>query len=65
LERRSAFSHLKSQISDLKVRCESISKQLFGWIESLKKGEVKGQRYLTPWLRDKYQRDKDAQVFPE
>jgi len=40
-------SNLKSQISDLKKRSENISKQLYGWIETLKNSDIKGQRHLN------------------
>jgi len=40
-------SNLKTQISDLKWRCEIISKQLYGWIETLKNSNIKGQRHLN------------------
>src|SRR5439155_4309697 len=38
--------NFKSQISDLKGRVEKISKQLYGWIESLKNSDISGQRRL-------------------
>lgn len=38
---------LKSEISNLKSRSVSISRQLGGWANSLQNSEIKGQRYLT------------------
>ena len=40
-------NNFKSQISNLKKKSESISKQLYGWIETLKNSNVKGQRHLN------------------
>ena len=46
-ERLPGFLDLKSEISDLKLRAESISRQLRGWCASLQNSEIRGQRYLT------------------
>ncbi len=46
MERWNAFANFKSQISDLRTRSERISKQLYGWIESLKNSDITGQRHL-------------------
>jgi len=35
------------EISDLKSRAESISRQLRGWADSLQNSEIRGTRYLT------------------
>jgi len=50
---------LKSQISDLRKRCESISRQLYGWMESLKDSEISGQRRLDAKERRNYQIEKN------
>lgn len=47
VERLAAFNDLKSEISDLKSRAESISRQLRAWADSLQNSEIKGQRYLN------------------
>jgi four helix bundle protein len=47
LERLPAFDNLKSQISNLKLQAENISRQLRAWADSLQNSEIKGQRYLT------------------
>lgn len=65
LEGWNAFSDLKSQISDLRGRCESISKQLYGWIENLKKSEISGQRHLDEKARTRYSGAKERQEFLE
>ena len=51
LERLPAFGNLKSEISYLKSRAESISRQLRAWSDSLQNSEIKGQRYLTDKTR--------------
>ncbi len=38
-----AFREFKSQITELRTRSERISKQLYGWIESLKNSGITGQ----------------------
>jgi four helix bundle protein len=51
LERLPAFDNLKSQISNLKLQAENISRQLRGWADSLQNSEIKGQRHLTDKTR--------------
>ena len=46
-ERLGVFTNLKSEISNLKSKCEGVSRQLRGWADSLQNSEIKGQRYLT------------------
>ncbi len=59
----SAFSNLKSQISDLITKSEYISRQLYGWIESLKTSDISGQRHLDEKARNSYGNKKDRQEF--
>lgn len=47
LERLAYFTHLKSEISDLKSLAESVSRQLRAWADSLQNSPITGQRYLT------------------
>lgn len=47
LEGWKTCNNLKFQISDLKCKSECISKQLFGWTETLKNSNIKGQRHLN------------------
>jgi four helix bundle protein len=47
LERKRWLTHLKSEISDLKSRAESCSRQLRGWADSLQNSEIRGPRHLT------------------
>lgn len=62
-ERLKQFDNFKFEISDLKGRGVSISKQLNGWIESLKNSDIKGAKYLTDKERSSYQRRKEMQEF--
>ena len=61
LDRLPAFSNLKSQISNLRLLAENISRQLRGWAESLQNSEIKGQRHLNDKTRQEEQRKKDRE----
>jgi four helix bundle protein len=65
LETWRTFADCKSQISDLILRCEKISKQLYGWIESLKNSEIPGQRRLDEKARNRYANKKEREQFLE
>ena len=65
LDRWDAFNNDKSQISDLIVRCERISKQLYGWIESLKNSDIPGQRRLDEKAKNRYTNKKEREQFLE
>ena len=65
LESWKHFSHCRSQISDFIRRCERISKQLYGWIESLKNSEIAGQRRLDDKARSRYAGKKEREEFLE
>jgi four helix bundle protein len=41
------FGNHMTQIQDLTIRCEAISKQLYRWIEQLKRSGFRGQRHLN------------------
>src|SRR2546430_17587034 len=47
LQRIPFFANFKSEISNLKSKAESISRQLRGWADSLQNSDIKGQRYLS------------------
>ena len=57
------FDDLRSEISNLKLRVESISKQLSGWLESLKNSDIKGAKFLTEKERKLYRQKKDLEEF--
>lgn len=65
LERVPAFSPLKSDISNLKSSCLSISRQLYGWIEQLKNSDITGQRHLNDKVRARTVEQKDQAAFLE
>lgn len=65
LERWKLFGHCKSQISDFIVHCEKISKQLYGWIESVKNSEISGQRRLDDKAKNRYASKKEREQFLE
>lgn len=62
-ERVSRFVNQKSEISNLKLRAESISKQLNGWIDSLINSDIKGVKFLTEKERKSYRQRKDREEF--
>jgi four helix bundle protein len=62
-ERLPFFDHLKSQISDLKARAESASRQLRAWADSLQNSDIKGQRYLTDKTRQQTAQQKRADAL--
>jgi four helix bundle protein len=63
IERSPAFADLKSEISDLKSRAESISRQLRAWAESLQDSKIKGQRYLTEKAKRSSRVARDREEF--
>jgi four helix bundle protein len=65
LEKWRAFGDYKSQISDLINKSERISKQLYGWIESLKNSDIAGQRRLNETAKNRYANKKEREQFME
>jgi hypothetical protein len=65
LERWDAFGDYKSQISNFIVQSEKISKQFYGWIESLKNSEIPGQRRLDEKAKNRYTGKKERDQFLE
>lgn len=65
MERLPAFADFKSEISNLKSRVESISRQLRGWADSLQNSKIKGQRYLTEKGKQTEKSARDRQEFLE
>lgn len=53
-------SDLKSQISNLKSKAESCSRQLRGWADSLQNSEIQGQRHLNNRSREAFEQKKRA-----
>ena len=61
IERLPEFHDLRSEISDLKLKAESISRQLRAWADSLQNTEIRGTRYLTDQSRriDKQRQERE------
>jgi four helix bundle protein len=57
------FGHLKSEISNLKLLAEDISRQLRGWADSLQNSSIPGQRYLNDQTRHRDQQHRRAAEF--
>lgn len=64
-ERRPALKDLKSQISDLKSKAESCSRQIRGWADSLQNSPIRGQRHLNNAERNRHEQKKKADAFIE
>ena len=47
----------------MKIRAENISKQLNGWLESLKNSDIKGEKFLTEKEKQRYRQKKDLEEF--
>jgi four helix bundle protein len=62
-ERLPHFSHLKSEISNLRSLAESVSRQLRAWADSLQDSDIPGQRYLTEKGRRSFQQRRRADEF--
>ena len=54
------FANHKNQIAALTVCCETISKQLYGWIEQVKRSNFRGQRHLNVVTKPKASRSISA-----
>ena len=63
IDQMPGFDDLKSQISDLKSRAESISKQIRGWTTSLQDTKIQGQRYLNTNTKRAFDQDKKRKEF--
>jgi four helix bundle protein len=59
------FGDYRSQISNFITQCEKISRQLYGWIESLKNSEIPGQRRLDDKAKNRYSSKKEREQFLE
>ena len=62
-ERLAGLSDLRSEISDLKSRAESISRQLRRWADSAQNSDIRGQRYLTNETRNKTKEAREREEF--
>lgn len=55
MERAAHFRDLKPQIVKFKSQCESISRQIRGWTNSLQNSDIRGQRHLNDQSRRAYE----------
>jgi len=62
-ERLPGFTDSKSEISDLKSRAESISRQLRRWAGALQNSDIRGQRYLTDKTRNRSKEAREREEF--
>jgi four helix bundle protein len=63
LDRVPEFTNLKFEISDLRSKAESISRQLRAWADSLQNTEIRGTRYLTDKSRRAETQRKEREEF--
>lgn len=59
----SRFSNFKSEISNLISDATGISKQLHGWIGSLKDSNIKGVKYFNKQTKRNVEQDKEFEEF--
>ncbi|HEV2418356.1 MAG TPA: four helix bundle protein [Terriglobia bacterium] len=57
------FADLKSEISNLKLEAEAISRQLRAWADKLQNTEIKGQRYLDEKGRRREKSERERKAF--
>ncbi len=63
MDRLPDFTHLKSEISDLKLVAESCSRQIRGWADSLQNSDIKGTKHLNEVSRSAWDQKERAQSF--
>ena len=63
MQRAAHFKELRDQIAALKSRCESISRQLRGWANSLQNSEIAGQRHLNDASRQAYENRQRREAY--
>jgi four helix bundle protein len=63
LDRLPSFKDLKFEISDLKSRSISVSRQLRGWADSLQNSDIRGQRYLNDRSRRMTKESQEREEF--
>jgi four helix bundle protein len=62
-EKLRGFAEFKSEIFNLKARAKNVSSQLFGWIESLKNSDIKGEKFFTEKEKSKRRETADWLEF--
>jgi len=64
-ERLPDFHHLKSQITDLRLKVESVSRQIRAWAGELQNSDMTGQRYVNEASKKTRQQQEERQVLEE
>lgn len=59
----SRFSNFKSEISNLIGMAVNVSKQLHGWIDSLKNSDIKGVKFFNEKEKVRIKQEKDFEDF--
>jgi len=62
-ERIDRFSNFKSEISNLTGNAINISKQLHGWLDSLKNTDIKGVKFFTDKEKKRIEKNKEFEEF--
>lgn len=65
MERMADFRDLRSEISNFKPTCESISRQIRGWTNSLQNSDIEGQRHLNDQSRSQYESRKRKEAYDD
>ncbi len=55
----------EGRLRELVGRCEAVSRQLRGWLDSLQNSEIRGQRHLNEKSRAVYEEGRRAEAFGE
>jgi hypothetical protein len=63
LERLPCFTELSGEISSLKIKAESCSKQLKAWTQSIQNSEFRGERYVTEKLKRSDRNTREREEF--
>jgi four helix bundle protein len=61
--RLSGTEHLKSEIDQIIPQCESVSRQLRGWADSLQNSEIKGVRHLNDASKAEWDQTRRREAF--
>ena len=64
-EASSRFSNLKFEISNLITQAIGISKQLHGWLNSLKDSNIKGVKYYNGRAKQQVAKTKEDEEFDQ
>jgi four helix bundle protein len=65
IERLEGLEDLGSQISNLRSKAETVSRQIRGWTAMLQNTVIRGQRYLNDSTRAAFENEKSCKAFFE